>query len=219
MFSKQMNRLLWLTVVVLIGVFAYRAQDTIEMALSGVGKLDVRPEPETSTLYLRWRGKVDSPMAQRISEALDKHAGDNARIVLSLSSPGGSLEHGAEVIRLLRRVADTRRVDTVVEGRGICASMCVPIYLQGDVRTASANARFMFHEVSFRESFSDDKITVPEKAIGNATDRFFARYFLPVGVPQDWIRQVRRDITGGVDVWKSARELVDENAGIVQRIE
>ena len=217
--SKQMNRLLWLIVVVLIGVFAYRAQDTIEMALSGVGKLDVRPEPETSTLYLRWRGKVDSPMAQLISEALDKHAGENSRIVLSLSSPGGSLDHGAEIIRLLRRVADTRRIETVVEGRGICASMCVPVYLQGEVRTASANARFMFHEVSFRESFSDDKVTVPEKAIGSATDRFFARYFLPAGVPKDWILQVRHDITGGVDVWKSARQLVDENAGIVQRIE
>lgn len=217
--SKQFNRILWVTVFILMGFFAYRAQDTIEMALSGVGKLDVRPEPESSTLYLRWRGKVDSPMAQRIAEALDKHSGDSSRIVLSLSSPGGSLEHGAEVIRLLRRVGDRRRVETIVEGRGICASMCVPVYLQGEVRRASANARFMFHEVSIRESFSDDKIDVPERIIGGATDRFFSRYFLPAGVPEDWVRQVRRDITGGVDVWKSARELLDENAGIVQRIE
>jgi ATP-dependent protease ClpP protease subunit len=123
------------------------------------------------------------------------------------------------VIRLLRRVSDNRRIETVVEGRGICASMCVPVYLQGEVRRASANARFMFHEVSFRESFSDDKIDVPEKAIGNATDRFFSRYFAPAGVPEEWIRQVRRDVTGGADVWKSAQELIDENAGIVQRID
>ena len=217
--SKQLNRILWVTVIVLIGFFAYRAQDTIEMALSGVGKLDVRPEPHSSTLYLRWRGQVDSPMAQRISEALDKHGGEASRIVLSLSSPGGSLVHGAEVIRLLQRAGDRRQLETIVEGRGICASMCVPVYLQGQLRRASENARFMFHEVSFRESFSDDKVDVPERAIGNATDRFFVRYFLPAGVPEDWVRQVRRDISGGIDVWKSARELVDENAGIVQRID
>jgi len=217
--SKQLNRLLWLIAFVLIGVFAFRAQDTIEMALSGVGKLDVRPEPETSTLYLRWRGKVDSPMAQRISEALDKHGGDAARVVLSLSSPGGSLEHGAEVIRLLQRAGGRRRIETIVEGRGICASMCVPVYLQGEARRASANARFMFHEVSIRESFSDEKVDVPDRVIDSATDRFFAKYFLPVGVPKEWVRQIRRDITGGVDVWKSARELMDENAGIVQQIE
>lgn len=217
--SKQLNRLLWLTTIVLMVFFAYRAQDTIEMALSGVGKLDVRPEPETSTLYLRWRGKIDSPMAQRIGEALDKHGGDASRVVLSLSSPGGSLEHGAEVIRLLQRIGGGRSFETVVEGRGICASMCVPVYLQGQLRRASGNARFMFHEVSFRESFSDGKIDVPERAIGRATDRFFTRYFLPAGVPEDWVRQIRRDITGGADVWKSAGELVDERAGIVQRLE
>ncbi len=219
MFSKQLNRILWVTVIVLIAFFAYRAQDTIEMALSGVGKLDVKPEPENATLYMRWRGKVDPPMAQRIADAYDKYGGEASRIVLSLSSLGGSLEHGAEVVRLLQRIGHSRRLETVVEGRATCASMCVPVYLQGEVRRASANAHFMFHEVSIRENFSNDKVDVPASVIGSATDRFFTRYFLPAGVPEDWVRQVRREITGGVDVWKSAGELVNENAGIVQRIE
>lgn len=217
--SRQLNRLLWLTVIVLIAVFAMRAQDTIELGMSQMGKLETRLEPEKSTLYLRWRGKIEAPMAQRVAEAYDKQADDVSTVVLSLSSPGGSLDHGAEMIRLLRQIGSSKHLETIVEGRAICASMCVPVYLQGQTRAAAPNSKFMFHEVSFRESLSEDRVDVPEKAIGSATDRFFSRYFIPAGVPEDWLRQVRLQMTGGHDVWKTGRELVDERTGIVQQLD
>jgi hypothetical protein len=218
--SRRLNRILWVTVIVLAVFFALRAQDTLELAMSSIGKLDVRSEPGSGQIYLRWRGKIEAPMAQRIAEELGKRGGSSiSTVVLSLSSPGGSLDHGADVIALLGRIRDTYRLETVVEGRGICASMCVPVYLQGDVRRSAPSARFMFHEVSFRESLSEEKIAVPEKAVGSATDRFFAKYFLAYGVPQDWVSGVRAAIAGGTDVWKTGRELLDERAGIVQRLE
>ena len=96
--------------------------------------------------------------------------------------------------------------------------MCVPVYLQGQRRTAAANANFMFHEVSFRESFSKDELEVPEAAKGTSTDQLFAKYFTPAGVPDRWIQKVRADMSGGNDIWKTARELIDENAGIVQDV-
>jgi hypothetical protein len=122
------------------------------------------------------------------------------------------------VVRLLRKIAVTHELETIVESGRRCASMCVPVYLQGRRRRAAEEAYFMFHEVSFRETFSKDELDVPESAKGTATDQLFAKYFAPAGVPDSWIRNVRADMGGGKDIWKTARELVDENAGIVQEV-
>lgn len=96
--------------------------------------------------------------------------------------------------------------------------MCVPVYLQGQSRRAAESARFMFHEVSFREQFAEKELDVPASAKQSATDRLFATYFTPVGVPDAWVAKVRADMAGGNDVWKTARELVDEDAAIVQQV-
>jgi len=201
-----------------LAVLAFRTYDDFTLYFAGVGKLEVRADPGQDTVYLDWRGKIEAPMANRISDAFNQHRGDARRFVLTLSSPGGSLHHGGEVVRLLRRMAETHEVDTNVDARRACASMCVPIYLQGKKRTAAANARFMFHEVSFREFHSDEEINVPAASRGRETDRLFSRYFQAAGVPQSWIREVRTEMKGGNDVWRTARQLVEENANIVQQI-
>ncbi len=213
-----LNRVIWAVMLIALAVLAHRTYDDFTLYFAGVGKLDVRVESAQNTVYLDWRGKIEAPMANRISEAFNQHRGQARRFVLSLSSPGGSLDHGAEVVRLLRRMGETHEVDTLVEARRACASMCVPIYLQGQKRTAAANARFMFHEVSFREFRSEEEINVPAASRGRETDRLFSRYFLAAGVPRSWISEVRIEMKGGNDVWRTARQLVDEKANIVQQI-
>ena len=61
-----------------------------------------------------------------------------------------------------------------------------------------------------------DELDVPATARASATDRLFRTYFKPAGVPDAWIADVRAQMDGGRDVWKTARELIEENAGIVQ---
>lgn len=216
--SRGLNRALWALVLVAIIVFGLKARDQFEAVFVGVGKLDVRVAAEDDTVFLRWRGRIEAPMANRIADAFEQHKNEQRRFVLSLSSPGGSLDQGAEVVRLLRRIGETHKIDTVVEGRSVCASMCVPVYLQGQRRTASEQARFMFHEVSFHEYFSQEDSDVPAAATARETDKLFSRYFAPAGVPDSWIRSVRAAMTGGNDIWKTAPELIDENAGIVQQV-
>ena len=216
--SRGLNRFLWLTALLLIAVFGMKVRDNLDTYFVGVGKLDVRDAPEDETVFLRWRGKIDAPMASRIAETFERHQADGRKFVLTLSSPGGSLDHGAKVVRLLRKIAETHNLETVVEAGRVCASMCVPVYLQGQRRTAAADAKFMFHEVSFRESVSRDEIDVPDAAKVIATDRLFIKYFTSAGVPEAWIAKVRADMAGGSDVWKTARALADENAGIVQQV-
>ncbi len=216
--SRALNRFLWAAVLLLIAVLAVKTRDNFDALFGGVGTLDVRDAPEDDTVFLRWKGKIDAPMLSRIAEAFERHKADGRKFVLSLSSPGGSLDHGAKVVRLLRKIGETHKLETVVGAGSVCASMCVPVYLQGQRRTAAADARFMFHEVSFRESFSKDEIDVPDGAKVIATDRLFIKYFTAAGVPEAWIGKVRADMAGGGDVWKTARALADENAGIVQQV-
>lgn len=215
--SRTLNRLLWMTMLALIVIFAVQARDHFEMMFVGVGSLDVRDAPNDDAVYLTWRGKIDAPMASRIAEAFAAHKHSRSRVILALSSPGGSLTHGALVVRELQAIARTHQLETVVEARGRCASMCVPIYLQGETRIAAGAARFMFHEVSFREIVSDEAVDVPASARRSATEKFFATYFRPAGVPQSWIAGVLAAMAGGRDVWKRADELVAEDAHIVQR--
>lgn len=217
--SRNLNRMLWAGVIVLLIVFGMKMTDTIELIYAGVGKLYERDAPEEDTVYLRWRGKIDAPMAARLTEAFEKYGGRRQRFVLALSSPGGSVGHGGEVVRLLNKFGATHRIETLIDSGARCASMCVPVYLQGHRRTAAANAKFMFHEVSFREQFSSDAVEVPASATGKATDAFFDKYFKPAGVPAAWIAKVRAAMSGGHDVWKSAGELIEEKAGIVQDID
>lgn len=217
--SSSLNRLIWGAVIVLLVVLGIKTRDHFAGYFEGIGKLDVRAIPGEDTVYLRWRGKIEAPMASRIAEAFDRHKAETHTFILSLSSPGGSLDQGAEVVRLLRRIGVAHTLVTSVEAGAICASMCVPVYLQGQRRIAAADAEFMFHEVNFRDFFSkEEDRDVPKSAIGAETDRLFDKYFEAAGVPLSWISKVRADMAGGHEVWKTGRELFDENSGIVQQV-
>jgi len=208
--------LLWLVFAAAIVFLAWQFQDRLEVVFSRRGHLTV--EKQADQVVLNWRGSIDAPLAAKLEQAFYEYGNDTRRFLLALHSPGGSLEEGRNVIRLIRRMQRTHEVDTVVENRRVCASMCVPIYLTGMERTAGPNARFMFHEVSFRDSNSDKVEQVPKAAIGRATDMFFERYLKPSGIDARWLARLREAVRGR-DVWFTAKQLVDEHTGIVQRLE
>jgi len=214
--DRHTFRLLWLVFAVAFLLLAWQFQDQLATMLSARGELTV--EEQADRVLLRWRGKVAAPMASRIEEAYRTHAGRTRRFLVALHSPGGDLEHGRDVIRLIRRMQQTHAVDTLVEDRRACASMCVPIYLAGTQRTAAPKARFMFHEVSFRDSLSGKVERVPKEAIGRATDQFFARYLKPAGVNERWLAEMREAVRGK-EVWVTAEMLVEQRAGVVQALE
>lgn len=216
--SQNLNRFLWAGVLLLLVGLTFYIRDNFEDIFPVAGRLEVTATPEDNTVFMRWRGKIDAPMERSIAEAFEKYQGEARKFVLSLSSPGGALDHGARVIRLLRRIGESHELETFVGSGRRCASMCVPIFLAGETRVAASDAHFMFHEVSFREEITNDETNVPQAAIGSATDRFFAKYIAGAGVPESWTKKVRADISGGNEVWKTGQELVDEGAGIVQRV-
>ncbi len=212
------NRFIWAVMLLLLAALAFKTRDDLETYFAGVGQLDVQPATASGTVVLRWRGLIDAPMESQIRQAFESNRAAARKFVLVLSSPGGALGHGGRVVALLRKIAETHGLETFVEAGRRCASMCVPVYLQGQHRFAAASANFMFHEVSFREYLSKENLKIPDSVRVSATDELFADYFKTAGVSASWIKRVRAAMTGGHDIWETAAQLVDENAGIVQEV-
>lgn len=214
--GRQASRILWLVFSAAFVLLAWQFQDRLGEIFSGRGVLTVLRQPDQ--VVLRWRGDIRAPLAAKLAEAFHAEAANTKRFLISLHSPGGSLQEGRDAIVLMRRMQRTHEVDTVVESRRVCASMCVAVYLAGNRRTASPNARFMFHEVSFRDSHSDKVERVPKAAIERATDQFFDRYLKPGGVDARWLAEMREAIRGK-EAWRTAEQLVAQRAGVVHELE
>lgn len=182
--------------------------------------LSIKEEPDS--IVLGWSGPVQEPMSERVAAALDRYETDPRRLVLLLNSPGGSIEHGRKVVAAIR--GRDRAIDTLVERAGVCASMCVPIFLAGTRRMADPEAYFMFHEASLnsnaRENLKQWEISEAEKAFFSqavktkVTDELFRHDIGIRGVSVAWLAGMRKKIADR-DVWMSGQQLVDEGSGIV----
>jgi len=188
--------------------------------------LSISEEPDR--IVLGWSGPVQEPMSERIAAALDRYKADRRRLVLILNSPGGSIEQGRKVVAAIR--ARDRAIDTLVQKAGVCASMCVPIFLAGTERTADPEAYFMFHQASLsssvrenmkRQQLSESETVLLSQAVKaietQVTDDLFRNDIGIRGVSDVWLARMREKIPGR-DIWMSGQQLVDERSGIIDRL-
>jgi Clp protease len=183
------------------------------------GRLVVKPDPsDVDAVIFYWRSEVETPMARRFEEAFDEWKDKTSRIVIDLNSPGGAIREGEAVIREIDYMKRTHIVDTRVRNRRACYSMCVPIFLQGEERTAAATARFMFHEPTAYDYFTGEKVDEPAFEKNLTSRRFFERYFVNSPMDPVWREKLSREWRGK-DVYRSGRELVDEESNIVTALE
>ncbi|NNE39372.1 MAG: hypothetical protein HKN14_00475 [Marinicaulis sp.] len=183
------------------------------------GRLEtLRHENDPDAVVFRWRSDVDVPMARRFEEKFAEWAPMTNRIVIDLNSPGGSIHEGEQVIREIEKMKRTHRVDTRVGERRKCYSMCVPIFLQGEERSAAPNARFMFHEPSAVNQITGEIEKQPQFERDYVSRKFFNRYFTNSDMDPAWREGLAREWKGK-DIFKAARELVDERSNIVTVLE
>jgi ATP-dependent protease ClpP protease subunit len=190
---------------------------------AGPTGLSVREEP--NRVVLKWNGEVESPMLERLEQAFEKFENDPRQLVLMLNSPGGSVEHGRDVMKLIHKVSRERAIDTHVAAGHSCASMCVPIYLVGAERTAHASAKFMFHEVRIQLRADADRAVrqilsqpgVHKMAVNHFTNQLFDDDLGPRSVDAKWLQQMRTKIRGR-DVWLTGRQLMEQGSGVVDKL-
>ncbi|MEM8628139.1 MAG: peptidase, partial [Pseudomonadota bacterium] len=116
--------------------------------------------------------------------------------------------------RTLTDMQRTHLVDTVVQAGDRCASMCVPIYLQGDVRAASHYSQFMFHEVRLADPIDGKPQPIDPREQSVITDGFVARFLDRRGVSKQWLARTREKMRGR-DYWTTGERLMAEKSGIV----
>lgn len=191
--------------------------------------LTVRDDAEK--IVMHWKGPIAAPMHERLEEVFQRFEGDERRIVISLDSPGGSVDHGRQIMTLIHAQSHHRNIDTLVTKGSICASMCVPIYLTGFERGAHPNAKFMFHEATIRfkpeaqRALQDlqrasprlDVAGIRKHVATRVTDELFEGDIGHRGVDARWLTTMRDKIRGR-DVWLTGRQLMDQGSGVVDKL-
>jgi hypothetical protein len=98
-------------------------------------------------VVIKYDGTIAFPMAANLKEVWDEIAktGRYQTVVLRLNSPGGTQSEGEEVISILRKIREHAKLVTLVGEHDLCASMCIPLFIQGETRFASPASAWMFH--------------------------------------------------------------------------
>jgi ATP-dependent protease ClpP protease subunit len=165
----------------------------------------------TNTMLLSWTGPVMAPMASQIRDAFESRKGQANRVVLRISSYGGSVAEGERVIEVLGRIKATHELETTVLQGDVCASMCVFIYVQGQKRYGALTSSWLFHEVSHT-----DPVTRQTTRLDRAAwERLVDTYLRPAGVSDTWIADLKPR-TVNSDYWQTGADLVQAKAGIIQ---
>lgn len=215
-------RLLGVALGVCCGALAAANSDSGTKSVIDKPKFAVREEP--IRIVLTWSGRVVEPMRDDVIAALDRFKADPRRIVIALNSPGGSIAYGRTVVAVIQGASQAHLIDTLVEQAGVCASMCVPIYLAGAERLAHPTARFMFHMASLDPArpvtTQGDEVAVSKyrKVIETlVTNDLYKNDIGMHGVNAAWLAQMRTRIDGR-DVWVTGQQLVDEGSGVVNKL-
>lgn len=162
----------------------------------------------SGTLIIHYKGQIVPETVQYLSNQFEQHRRNTYKIVLALDSPGGNIEAGERVINLLNRIKLTHRLATMVQPGEKCASMCVPIFLQGQQRIAARTSAWMFHEAA--SPAGNGRVSINREE----TLRIFRRYFIPAGVSPDWLKDVANSIAQS-NVWQTGQDLIESKSGII----
>ncbi len=201
-------------IVALLAVAAFMLNANERRYTADQGRLTVRADPYRDAVVLSWSSPVGAPMARRFEEAYATWRDDVSIFVVELNSPGGTVAEGKRVVQFMDRIKRTHDLETRVGPGAFCLSMCVPIYLKGDTRVASPDARFMFHEPAAYDVYTGERGGGPAFERRFVADRFFDRYFENSPMNPEWRRWLEREWVGK-DVWKTGRQLADERSGVV----
>jgi len=176
----------------------------------GQGDLRASTAAGADTLYLRWTGTISNPLYKGIALEFEK-AGQGARsVLLQLSSCGGDREAMERTIGLLRYVKRTHKLQTIIDRGEICASACIPVFLQGQRRWGALTSSWLFHEVWH---WADSK-RKEARVNRTLTERLFQDYYLPAGVSENWLGHLRIMIQHS-DYWQTGQNLWEDKSGII----
>lgn len=205
-FTKLSSAALWLGAALMMALLSHAAHAASPHLRAAVSK------KHPDILIMQWHGRIQAPMSLEISEAFERNKDKVKGIELRLDSGGGSVKEGERVIEVLQTIRKTHDLHTVVGAGRSCGSMCVFIYVQGTKRLAAPASLWLFHEVSFRDRHTH-KVTKLDRA---SWEKLVDKYWVPAGVSQTWIADVKTH-TYGSDYWQSGESLLASKSNIITK--
>jgi len=94
---------------------------------------------------LRYSGPLLPPLADDLRALLLASPQRFHRVVFEIDSNGGELAYVKELVALLQEVRGRMELTTRVMEGSICASGCIPVFMQGKKRKASGASVWVFH--------------------------------------------------------------------------
>jgi hypothetical protein len=165
-------------------------------------------DQQNGTLEIDWSGLVVAGVADELRASVAKYGTALKRVMLFLDSAGGQVDEGDRVIAVLNEIKQRHRLATVVPHGKLCASMCIPIFLQGDDRFAARASLWIFHEASQPQANGGQRTDIME------TWRLFRKYYGSSGVSMHWLKGIAPMIKGA-DLWQTGGDLIDAKTGII----
>lgn len=157
-------------------------------------------------IVLKWHGDIKAPMAAKFREAYETRATGIDEVIVDLASEGGDVLEGEAVIKVLERVRAEKKLTTWVDRGEKCSSMCVPIFLQGEVRVAALVSSWMFHGA--RRWWTN----VPDIA---KTDELLDKHFRTRGVSEEFLQTLLPAMRAPGEYWLTGDDLMSMKSGII----
>ena len=180
------------------------AHAQVRLSESTTYKLERIDEGDVTAIAIT--GAILPPMVDDLAVLLHSIPLDR-KVILDLDSAGGEMEEGNKIIALVGQERKRRHIDTLVWYGHLCASMCIPICLQGEKRHGAALSVWMFHPAHKEDS------PFPSSA---ATATILSD-LVSYGMNREWLEALdRRDVfsTPG-EFWISGADLYAQGAGVI----
>ena len=174
------------------------------------GELRASTASRPGTLYLRWTGRISAPLYKNIALQFEKAKSQVRTVYLQISSCGGDAKEMERTVGLLRSIKKTHTLETIVDRGGLCASACVPVFLQGERRRGALTSSWVFHE-AWRWA---DRHRADVRVDRTVTERLFQDYFEPAGVSEKWLNHLRIMVQQS-DYWQTGEDLWADKSGII----
>ncbi len=198
---------------------------------------DLRPI-QSPTIHLKLSGAIEEGDTMRVAEEMLKYDLNAMRdILVILNSPGGNLAEGLALGRFFAGMDDlvvSTQVGSLEDEIKICASACVFVYLGGDYRYLSKDARIGVHRFSWadeqtnrnaHEALADAQVISGEIVSyiteQRAAPEFFDRMSSTASEGVDWVpEELLRDwrvVTGRI--YDETSEYVNIDGALALKLE
>lgn len=171
--------------------------------------LELGEETAKKFAVLRIEGNIMPPLAEEFELAISQFPAGR-RVLLEFQSPGGMNTEGNKIIESIKKARESLTIDSFVDNGAICASMCIPLFMQGRQRIAGERSTFMFHGAAPWYT------NIPTVSVTKEyTDSLIA-----AGASEEWL-QTLWDLgvfSEPMEYWVNGEELFSEKTGIVTHL-